>query len=707
MLRSRSFSGSNPGGGAHGNGQRASSVRRKDLSAQALQSAAASDPQWWEPPLYLGHLLIEAGQLTAAIRAYATAVALLPQRSIYAARAYNNMGLAYKRTGDSAASEESYLNSITIDPTQPDAYVNLGTLLASHAPQRAKTAFLTAARLHPHNKQAQYNAGLYLKEENRLVDAIQHLSGALAVDPAMCQAGVHKGLAQSSLGDREAALQTFLKVIEASDGGCALAHSYVGPLRLLHGFNMDVIQHCERAIELDPALIEAYNCLSTLLMVRREYKNASTVLEMLTANGGGDADDIIKLAYAYQNSCNWRYFRRTTQRVRAEIRARLGQGARIASQASWVAELIQMSPRECLGVMQLKAKALKISIAHLPTTRAAAATDTTINRVHVGYCSSDLRDHPVGHALLGLTQEHDRRLFQVSGYSLDTYSVKTNDSTTSRIINRLDHWEPLGDLGFGDAVATIQQARVHILVNTNGFTRGQRNEIWALGAAPLAITLIGASTTIGAESINIQYASADGYSTPPSEASGYGERLVLHPAFHHPSDYTQSYGHLLQQMRQQMEHASRLTHFDFGNFNRLDKLHPENFAVWLQTMRRTGALNSRLGVLQSPPDSQRFLEYESAAMGVRYTRLLFYGMIPKDDHLVRMSSHDLCLDTTSVNGMTTALDVAYGALPMVSTVGERMNNRFAGGVMTKLGLPSLAVLSLKEYEDLAVQLAID
>ena len=86
---------------------------RKDLSAQALQSAAASDPQWWEPPLYLGHLLIEAGQLTAAIRAYATAVALLPQRSIYAARAYNNMGLAYKRTGDSAASEESYLNSIT------------------------------------------------------------------------------------------------------------------------------------------------------------------------------------------------------------------------------------------------------------------------------------------------------------------------------------------------------------------------------------------------------------------------------------------------------------------------------------------------------------------------------------------------------------------------------------------------------------------
>lgn len=113
-----------------------------------------------------------------------------------------------------------------------------------------------------------------------------------------------------------------------------------------------------------------------------------------------------------------------------------------------------------------------------------------------------------------------------------------------------------------------------------------------------------------------------------------------------------------------------------------------------------------LGVLQSPPDSQKFLEYESAGMGVPYTRLVFYGMIPKDDHLVRMSAHDLCLDTTSVNGMTTALDVAYGALPMVSTVGARMNNRFAAAVMTELGLPSLAVLTLKEYEDRAVHLAI-
>ena len=38
--------------------------------------------------------------------------------------------------------------------------------------------------------------------------------------------------------------------------------------RLLHGFNLDVVSHCEKAIELEPTLLEGYGCLSTLLMVQ-------------------------------------------------------------------------------------------------------------------------------------------------------------------------------------------------------------------------------------------------------------------------------------------------------------------------------------------------------------------------------------------------------------------------------------------------------
>merc|ERR1712166_1081389 len=674
---------------------------RTDQALQQLASAAAADPKHPEPPLYTGHLAFQVGRTAEAVVAYKRTLELSPTQGA----AYNNLGLLYKQSGMRAEAEQSYRAGTMVAPSQADSYVNLGTLLSyASTSDQALPAFLTAAKLHPDNQQAVYNAGLCLKENNQQPQAIRLFDQALQMNPAFCSAAVHKGLALASLGDREAALQTFLAVIEAADGGCALAHSYLGPLRLLHGFNLDVVSHCEKAIELEPTLLEGYGCLSTLLMVRREYLAATQVLESVTADGGGEVDDVIKLAYAYQNSCNWRHFKSIRLRAVALMRERIRQGSRLASQASWVAELHgdRMTPAELLVVYRLKTKAMAQSITHLPRTAAPAATAKRVNKLVVGYASSDLRDHPVGHALLGLTQWQSRSKYSVIGYSLDTYSVKTNDSTTAGIVRRLDKWLPLGDLGFSECVTAIQDHGVHILVNTNGYTRGQRNEIWALGAAPLGITLIGASTTIGAEAIGIQYASADIHSTPPDQALGYGERLVVHPTFHHPSDYKQSYGHLVSAMISRME-AADVDRFYFGNFNRLDKLHPHNFAVWMHVLRRTSATQSEMKVLQSPADSQQFLEYEAAAAGIRYTRMGFYGMIAKDEHLVRMASHDLCLDTTHVNGMTTALDVAYGGLPMVATVGERMNNRFAGAVMQQLGLGPLGVRSLKEYEDLSVK----
>ena len=58
---------------------------------------------------------------------------------------------------------------------------------------------------------------LYLQENNQQPQAIQLLNQALQIDPAFCSAAVHKGLALASLGDREAALQTFLAVSSPSD----------------------------------------------------------------------------------------------------------------------------------------------------------------------------------------------------------------------------------------------------------------------------------------------------------------------------------------------------------------------------------------------------------------------------------------------------------------------------------------------------------
>jgi len=436
-----------------------------------------------------------------------------------------------------------------------------------------------------------------------------------------------------------------------------------------------------------------------MLMVRREYKEAAATLEMVRSNARTeDVDDTVKLAYAYQNICYWRKFKELSRSVESIIRRTMGGNRRIASQSTWVAEQVPFSPELVLAAYQMKAVAVMRTMAHLKPVRGRAHDGGAIRTLTVGYASSDFRDHPVGHAMIGVVLMHRRPDFRVVGYSLDQYSVTTNDLKTQAIRERLDKWEGVGELGNEVVAQGIADEGVHILINMNGFTRGSRNEIWALDAAPISATLITASVTMGADFV--PYASADLYSTPPQYASGMSEKKVLHPSFHHPSDYSQSYGHLLPGMVARVPSAGR---FMFGNFNRLDKLHPATYAVWMQAVMRVD--KAGFGMLKSPPDVVEFLTNEGVARGVLPARMVFYDMVQKDEHLLRMSEHDICLDTTTVNGMTTSLDVLYGALPLVSTIGERMNSRFAAAVVTGMGFPELAAPSLKEMEDIAVRYA--
>ena len=71
----------------------------------------------------------------------------------------------------------------------------------------------------------------------------------------------------------------------------------------------------------------------------------------------------------------------------------------------------------------------------------------------------------------------------------------------------------------------------------------------------------------------------------------------------------------------------------------------------------------------------------------------------------RLASQDIGLDTFAVNGMTTGLDLAHAGLPVVATVGERMNTRFSAMVAWNLGMQPTVRTTLKEYEDVSCSLA--
>ena len=67
---------------------------------------------------------------------------------------------------------------------------------------------------------------------------------------------------------------------------------------------------------------------------------------------------------------------------------------------------------------------------------------------------------------------------------------------------------------------------------------------------------------------------------------------------------------------------------------------------------------------------------------------------------------DLFLDTHPYNAGTTASDALRMGLPVLTLKGNSFNSRMAASVINAVNLPELITSSQKEYESLAIELAM-
>jgi len=105
-------------------------------------------------------------------------------------------------------------------------------------------------------------------------------------------------------------------------------------------------------------------------------------------------------------------------------------------------------------------------------------------RIHVGYVSSDLGNHPLSHLMQSVFGLHDRAAFRVTCYAL---APGDGSEWRARIERESERFRDISALGHADAAALIYEDGVDILVNLNGFTGAGRNEIFALQPAPLQV----------------------------------------------------------------------------------------------------------------------------------------------------------------------------------------------------------------------------
>jgi protein O-GlcNAc transferase len=318
------------------------------------------------------------------------------------------------------------------------------------------------------------------------------------------------------------------------------------------------------------------------------------------------------------------------------------------------------------------------------------------NKLTVGYLSADFHDHATAHLMRSLFGRHDREKFEIHCYS---YGPDDNSRYRKQIIEESDQFIDIRGDSHINAARRIYAGAVDILVDLKGHTRGARLGILACRPAPVQVHYLGYPGTTGADFID--YLITDRIVTPEDHAAYYSEKLVYLPHCYQVNDDLQEIA-----TRDWLRSALGLPDkgFVFSSFNLPYKIDPVIFDSWMRILQQVP--ESVLWLFDDNQNARRNLRREAADRGIKPDRLVFAQKIGKVEHLSRLKSADLALDTRIVNGHTTTSDALWAGVPVVTLQGSHFASRVSSSLLHAVGLPELVTDGLEEYEKLAVRLAL-
>ena len=316
------------------------------------------------------------------------------------------------------------------------------------------------------------------------------------------------------------------------------------------------------------------------------------------------------------------------------------------------------------------------------------------SKIRIGYFSADCYRHAVMYLMQRVLEVHDKKQFEIYIYS----SSLVEDDLTQDLRSRADVFRDISNIDDKNVVALAREDNIDIAVDLNGYTQNTRLAVFAYRVAPIQVSYLGFPGTTGADCMD--YLIADKVIIPDSHQKYYTEKIIYMPNSYQCNDNQRTISKKLFKRR---ELGLPENSFVFACFNANNKITPDVFRVWMNLL--SNIENSVLWLYRSNYFSERNLRQQAVNSGIDSSRIIFADRMPLDDHLSRLRSADLVLDTFNYNAHTTASDALWAGVPVVTKLGESFSSRVCSSLLAASGLSELIAQSTQEYEDIASRLA--
>ncbi len=321
----------------------------------------------------------------------------------------------------------------------------------------------------------------------------------------------------------------------------------------------------------------------------------------------------------------------------------------------------------------------------------------TKTKIKIGYFSPDLGDHAVSKLAVEFFELHDRSQFEIFGFSF--LNLKSTEFKT-RVTNSFDHFIDVSLKSNEEVIQIVQQLEIEVAIDLCGLTAENRHNLFQSRVAPIQINYLGYPGTTSIK--NMDYILADKVIIPPENQKFYSEKIIYLPDCYQCNDRKRK---VSDKEFTRKELGLPENDFIYCCFNNQYKITPDTFDVWMEILK--SAANSSLWLFMDNPEAQENLRQEAANRGVNPNRIIFAFPMEHSEHLKRLSSADLFLDTLPYNAHTTASDALWVGVPVLTLQGNAFPARVASSLLHAIDLSELITNSYQEYQQLAIDYALN
>ena len=402
-------------------------LNKPEASLAALEQAEAMAPG--EPRIVnpIAHALFSLGRPLDAFARLERQKALSPDDP----ETHVNLGYVAEHLDRNEEAFTHYSDAIDLEPNDFRARLNRGALSSDREHyDEALADYRVLVEAHPDSAVAWFNQAECLSKASRFEDAIVSADRVILLDARHINAMMCKAVALASLGEVEAAQQSF-------DQAFRLDHETAGR----YG-------QPDRPADTPPdaRAIHIYQAFQRLYQADwGGYDGFVASLKQYIASPAGPPTDLA-MAFA-------------------------AMYAPLTSEES--------------GTIHA---AIANEVVRLAGTTLAPVPPVQKSRLRIGYVSSKFHPHPSFILTRGLYTAHDRDRFEIFAYALDPDDGSPERNEATRIP---DSFVDLSTLADAEAAERIRADGTDILIDINGFSDNARPAILALRPAPIQITYLG------------------------------------------------------------------------------------------------------------------------------------------------------------------------------------------------------------------------